>query len=81
VARNTGLLLSLLALALKLVGNAVEVASLTFSGSESDIGHTMFLIGFLVLLVGSVLLGIAIIRTQRTPSSRIGGCCSLAPYR
>ncbi len=70
---NIGSLLSLLALALMFVGNTVEVASLTFSGSESDIGHTIFLIGFVVLLVGSVLLGIAIIRTQRNRSPRIGG--------
>jgi hypothetical protein len=70
---NIGSLSSLLALSLMFVGNALEVASLTFNGSESDVGHSIFLLGFLVLLVGSVLLGIAIIRTQRNPSSRIGG--------
>jgi hypothetical protein len=73
-----GLPVSLLALALMFVGNAVEVASLTFSGSESDVGHSMFLTGFLVLLAGSVLLGIAITRTQRDPSSRIGGLLLVA---
>ena len=33
----------------------------------------MFLIGFLVLLVGSVLLGIAIVTARREPFSRLGG--------
>jgi hypothetical protein len=70
---NVGFLVSFLALALMFIGNAVEIASLTFRGTESSLGHTMFLIGFLVLLVGSVLLGIALVRTQRDPSSRLGG--------
>jgi hypothetical protein len=70
---NVGFLASFLALTLMFLGNAVEVASLTFSGSDSSLGHSMFLIGLLVLLVGSVLLGIAIIRTLRDPSSRVGG--------
>jgi hypothetical protein len=75
---NVGFLVSLLALALMFLGNAVEVASLTFTGSESAVGHSMFLIGFLLLLGGSVLLGIAIIRTLRDPSSRIGGLLLVA---
>jgi hypothetical protein len=75
---NGGFLGSFLALALMFLGNAVEVASLTFSGTESGVGHTMFLIGFLLLLVGSVLLGIALIRTLRNPSSRIGGLLLVA---
>jgi hypothetical protein len=70
---NVGFLVSFLALALMFIGNAVEIASLTFSGSESSLGHSIFLIGFLVLLVGSILLGIAIVRTRRDPSSRVGG--------
>jgi uncharacterized membrane protein len=70
---NVGFLVSFLALALMFLGNAVEVAALTFSGAESEVGHTLFLIGFLLLLVGSVLLGIALIRALRDASSRIGG--------
>jgi uncharacterized BrkB/YihY/UPF0761 family membrane protein len=61
---------SILALGLMLAGNAVEVASLTFRGSESDVGHSIFLVGFLVLLVGSVLVGLAIWRARRDPPSR-----------
>lgn len=62
---NAGFLVSFAGLALMFVGNGVEVASLTFSGSESAVGHSLFLIGFLLLLAGSVPLGIAIIRTRR----------------
>ena len=70
---RVGFVVSSVALTLMFAGNAVEVASLTFSGSESAVGHSMFLIGFLALLAGSVLLGIALVRTQRDLSSRIGG--------
>lgn len=70
---KVGFFVSSFALALTFVGNGVEVASLTFSGSESAVGHFAFLIGFLVLLVGSVLLGAALIRTRRDLLSRLGG--------
>ncbi len=70
---NFGFFVSLAALALMFVGNAVEVASLTFAGSESAVGHSAFLIGFLLLLIGSVPLGIALVRTRRDPVSRTGG--------
>lgn len=70
---NFGFLVSFAALALMLVGNAVEVASLTFAGSESAVGHSAFLIGFLLLLIGSAPLGVALVRTRRDPVSRTGG--------
>ena len=70
---NAGSLVSFLALALMFLGNGVEVASLTFSGSESAVGHSLFLIGFLILLVGSALLGVALVRTRRDSASRIAG--------
>ena len=75
---NIGFLVSFFALALMLIGNAVEVASLTFSGSESSVGHSAFLIGFLLLLIGSALLGIALIRTRHDPASRAGGLVLVA---
>lgn len=71
--RNVGFFVSSVALALMFAGNGVEVASLTFNGSESAVGHFTFLIGFLVLLVGSVLLGVALVRMRRDPLSRLGG--------
>jgi hypothetical protein len=52
-----------------LLGNGTEVATLTFAGAESDLGHSAFLLGFLVLVVGSLLLGSALLR--RRPSTGI----------
>jgi hypothetical protein len=69
---NAGFLVSFVALVLMFLGNALEVASLTFSGSESDTGHLAFLIGFLLLLIGSVLFGLAIRRVRHDPTSRLG---------
>jgi len=62
--------LGLLAMVL---GNGTELATLTFSGRESDLGHSAFLIGFLVLVVGSLLLGIALLRGRREPRVRWAG--------
>ncbi len=70
---NAGFFVSSVALALMFVGNATEVASLTFAGSESSVGHLAFLIGFLLLVIGSVPLGAALVRTRRDPVSRTGG--------
>jgi hypothetical protein len=69
---KVGFPISILALGLMFVGNAVEIASLTFRGSESTVGHSTFLIGFLVLLVGSVLVGLAIWRVRRDTPARSG---------
>lgn len=70
---KVGVSVSFVALALMFVGNGWEMATITFRGSESDVGHSVFLIGFLVLLVGSVLLGAALIKARRDPLSRLGG--------
>jgi uncharacterized membrane protein len=69
---KVGFPLSIFALALMFIGNAWEIASLTFRGSESAVGHSFFLAGFLVLLVGSVLTGLAIWRAHRDPRARSG---------
>lgn len=69
---KVGFPVSILALGAMFIGNAVEVASITFRGSESAVGHSFFLIGFLLLLVGSVLVGLAIWRVRRDPSARSG---------
>lgn len=70
---KVGFPVSILALGAMFAGNAIEVASLTFSGSESAVGHFTFLIGFLVLLVGSVFLGFALRRMRQDGPSRWGG--------
>jgi hypothetical protein len=52
-----------------LLGNGTELTTITASGQESELGHTVFLIGVLVLLVGSVLLGIVLIRRRIAPAA------------
>ncbi len=69
---KVGFPVSILALGLMFAGNAVEVASLTLLTSKSAVGHFTFLIGFLVLLVGSLLVGLSIWRMRRDPPSRSG---------
>ena len=68
-----GVVVSGLALLAMVVGNGTELATLTFRGTESDLGHSAFLIGFLVLVVGSLLLGIALLRGRREPLVRWAG--------
>ena len=52
------------------LGNGTELATIIVSGSESDLGHSVFLIGFLALIVGSVLLGVALLRWGSVPPMR-----------
>jgi len=68
-----GVVVSGLALLAMVLGNGTELATLTVSGTESDLGHSVFLIGFLVLVVGSLLLGIALLRGRREPLVRWAG--------
>ncbi len=70
---KVGFPVSILAVGLMFIGNGVEVASLTFRGSESAVGHFAFLIGFLILLIGSVFVGLAIWRARRDAPARMGG--------
>ncbi len=70
---KVGLLVSFVAVASMFAGNATEVASLTFAGSESAVGHFTFLIGFLLSLIGSAFLGVALARARGGASSRFGG--------
>lgn len=69
---KVGFPVTILALGLMFAGNAIEVASITFRGTESAVGHSAFLIGFLLLLVGSVLVGLAIWRTRQDRAARWG---------
>ena len=68
-----GVAVSGVALLAMVLGNGTELATLTFTGHESDLGHSVFLIGFLVLVVGSLLLGIALLRGRRQPLVRWAG--------
>jgi len=68
-----GVVVSGLALLAMVLGNGTELTTLTVSGNESDLGHSAFLIGFLALVVGSVLLGIALLRGRGEPLVRWAG--------
>jgi hypothetical protein len=70
---TVGVVVSGLALSAMVLGNGTELTTLTVSGRESDLGHSAFLIGFLALVVGSLLLGIALLRGRREPLVRWGG--------
>jgi hypothetical protein len=70
---TVGIAVSAVALLAMALGNGTEMATLTFAGAESDIGHSVFLVGFLVLVVGSLLLGIALLRSRRDPLVRWAG--------
>ena len=70
---TVGVVVSGLALLAMVLGNGTELTTLTLSGRESDLGHTVFLIGFLALVVGSLLLGIALLRGRREPLVRWAG--------
>jgi hypothetical protein len=75
---TAGIAVSGLALVAMLLGNGAEMATVTFSGNESDLGHSVFLIGFLVLIVGSLLLGIALLRSRPAPIVRWAGALLVA---
>ncbi|TQN44342.1 hypothetical protein FHU33_3843 [Blastococcus colisei] len=70
---SVGMALTAVGLAAMAVGNGIEVASLTTGGGEVPVGHAMFLIGFLVSVVGSLLLGIVVLRRRRDRLARAAG--------
>jgi hypothetical protein len=55
------------------LGLGIEVASFTAGGGEVALGHAVFLIGFLVTVVGSVAVGIVVLRRRRDLLSRVAG--------
>jgi hypothetical protein len=50
-AGQAGIIVSALALAAMALGNGIELYAVTARGTESDIGHTIFLIAFLILIL------------------------------
>jgi hypothetical protein len=70
---QAGIALSALALAAMAVGNGIELYAVTVRGTESDIGHTIFLIAFLILIVASILLGQILVRRRWSTSVRWAG--------
>ena len=70
---TVGVVVSGVALLAMVLGNGTEMTTITVSGKENDLGHSVFLIGFLLLVVGSLLLGIALLRGRRQPQIRWAG--------
>ena len=68
-----GMVLTAVGLAAMSMGNGIEVASITTGGGEVALGHALFLIGFLVSVVGSVLLGVVLFRRRRDRLARAAG--------
>jgi hypothetical protein len=73
-----GIVVSGLALLAMFVGNGTEMTTITVDGTENDLGHFVFMIGFLVLVIGSLLLGIALLRSRRGPLCRWAGVLLVA---
>jgi len=68
-----GIAVSAFALAAMALGNGIELYTVTARGTESDIGHTIFLIAFLILIVASMLLGQILVRRRWSAGVRWAG--------
>jgi hypothetical protein len=55
------------------LGIGIEVASMSAGGGEVSLGHAFLLLGFLVAIVGGVLLGIVVFRRRTDGLSRAAG--------
>ena len=75
---RAGLLVSAAALAAMALGNGMELYTLTTRRAESDVGHTIFLIAFLVLIAASALLGQSLVRRHWNAGVRWAGLLLLA---
>jgi hypothetical protein len=70
---EVGVVVSALALGAMALGNGIELYTMMTRGTESDLGHTIFLIAFLVLIVASVLVGHAFVRRRWSAGIRWAG--------
>lgn len=68
-----GLIVTAVGYAAMSLGIGIEVASISFGGGEVALGHAMLLIGFLISVVGGVLLGSTVVRRRRDGASRTAG--------
>lgn len=68
-----GIALSAAGLAAMALGNGIEIGSMSVGGGEVAAGHAIFLIGFLVALVGALLLGTQLIRGNGVGLARAAG--------
>ena len=65
-----GLIASMVGMAAMSLGTGIEVASISAGGGEVALGHALLLIGFLVSIVGGMLVGIVVFRRRRDAVSR-----------
>jgi hypothetical protein len=72
VAR-AGMVVTAVGLASMTLGNGIEVASMTAGHGEVALGHALFLIGFLVSVLGSIVVGVVVFRRRSDASSRVAG--------
>ena len=75
-----GLVVSTLALGAMALGNGIELFAVMVRGTESDIGHTIFLIAFLILIAASVLLGQTFVRRRWSTGVRWAGLLLLLAF-
>jgi hypothetical protein len=68
-----GVIISAFALGFMAVGNGTEVVTVAARGHESDIGHTLFLVAFLILLAASIMTGQVFVHRRWRPLTRVGG--------
>lgn len=70
---GTGMVCTALGLGAMAVGNGVEMGSMSAGGGKVALGYAIFQIGFLVSIVGGLLVGITVIRRLREALARVAG--------
>lgn len=68
-----GMVFAAVGLGAMALGNGIEVGAMSAGGGEVALGHAIFLIGFLISIVGGLLVGITVIRTRHAALSRVAG--------
>jgi hypothetical protein len=74
-----GVVLSGVGLVAMALGMGIELASMSAGGGEVSLGDVLFLVGFLVMVVGGVLLGIHLVRRRTDGLSRAAGLLLALP--
>jgi hypothetical protein len=70
---GAGIRLAALGLGAMGLGIGIEVASMSVGGGEVELGHVILLAGWLVSVIGALLVGTTVIRRRRDRLSRAAG--------
>ena len=70
---EAGVVVSALALGAMALGNGIELNTAMTRGTDSELGHTIFLIAFSALIAASVLVGQAFVRRRWSAGVRWAG--------